>query len=124
MTSKNNTEFNENIIDFVPNYTLEYENHTRCPNCNRKTTGIDDFKNIRSNNIVKTCLKCRKSVYNSLRKRPDRISARTNLKEKIKIYEERINKLEDVIRIMSNMEFERINPKEITIDDFIELLLY
>lgn len=46
----------------------------KCPSCNRKTSGPEEYKNIRSGNITKTCQRCRASVRESLgkttRKRP------------------------------------------------------
>lgn len=61
---KNHPKKEKEIID----YNKEYEEHLRCKNCNRKTNGINDFKNIKTGNIVKTCLNCRKSVYTSIKK--------------------------------------------------------
>jgi hypothetical protein len=57
---------NETNID----YNTEYIEYKRCRSCNRETRGIEDFKNIRSEKITKTCIICRKSVYASLKKKP------------------------------------------------------
>jgi ribosomal protein L34E len=66
----------------VIDYNKEYEEHMRCKNCNRKTNGIDDFKNIKTGNIVKTCINCRKSVYTSI-KRSNKIPKTYKNTEKI-----------------------------------------
>jgi len=49
-------------------YNDEYKNHLRCPSCNRQCNGIEDFKSVRTNRTVKTCIKCRMSVINSNKK--------------------------------------------------------
>jgi endogenous inhibitor of DNA gyrase (YacG/DUF329 family) len=46
----------------------EYANHTRCPLCRKQTNGIEDYQNIRTKSITKSCAKCRKSVYASYKK--------------------------------------------------------
>ncbi len=51
-------------------FNKEYEQHLRCPNCNRQANGIDDFRNIKTGRVVKTCIKCRKCVYKSVLKKP------------------------------------------------------
>ena len=55
---KNNPEKFKNIekrkkdnID----YTEEYKEHKRCPQCNRKTMGENDYKHFKNGKIVKTC---------------------------------------------------------------------
>ena len=60
----NDTEQEKKTID----YNQEYKNHLRCPSCNRKTNGIEDYKSVRTNRTVKTCIKCRMSVINSNKK--------------------------------------------------------
>ena len=52
------------------NYNQEYKEHKRCPTCNRKSEGVQDYKSKRSNKLTKTCLKCRASVLKSLKKKP------------------------------------------------------
>jgi hypothetical protein len=55
-------------IRIKPNYTDEYKNHTRCKNCDRTANGIEDFTNIKTGSITKTCIKCRRSVYASVKR--------------------------------------------------------
>lgn len=53
-------------------YNAEYRMFMRCPTCNRKCDGIDDFRSIKTRRITKTCIKCRSSVYKSLKKIMDK----------------------------------------------------
>jgi hypothetical protein len=66
-------------------YNKEYKEHKRCPNCNRKTAGEEQYKNIRSNKLTKTCDKCRSAVYKSYRKKPRVKPKRLKMKDKIDI---------------------------------------
>ena len=70
-------------VKIETDYNQEYLDHLRCRNCNRKTKGIEDFKNIRSGNITKTCIGCRKSVYASLKKRPQQNNKTYTNRDKI-----------------------------------------
>ena len=66
-------------------YNKEYSEFLRCPNCNRRTSGIDDFKNVKTGRIVKTCIRCRECVGKSLRKKPRiKVKAITN-KERLEM---------------------------------------
>lgn len=49
-------------------YNYEFDNHLRCPNCNRKTQGPENFKNKKTGDITRTCDKCRASVLASVKK--------------------------------------------------------
>jgi hypothetical protein len=66
-------------------YNMEYKEHKRCPNCNRKTTGIEQYQNIRGGGETKTCDKCRKAVYKSYKKKPRNNSRPITMKDKIKV---------------------------------------
>ncbi len=48
--------------------------------CNRVTNWIEDYKNIRSWNITKTCKTYRITVYKSFKKKPRKVK-RKNLKK-------------------------------------------
>ena len=76
---KRNPKKEKEVID----YNKEYLDHLRCKNCNRKTNGIEDFKNIRSGNITKTCLGYRKSVYAALKKKPQQNNKTYTNRDKI-----------------------------------------
>lgn len=52
------------------NYEIEYKNHLRCPGCNRKTTGKNNYKNELNGKLTKTCDKCRLSVRKAHKKKP------------------------------------------------------
>ena len=60
----------DEIKKYDIDYNKEYKEHLRCPNCNRPTKGEEEYKNIRSNKITKTCIRCRTSVYKSFKKKP------------------------------------------------------
>lgn len=64
-------------------YNKEYADYLRCKNCGRKTSGIDDYKNIKSGKLTKTCLMCRVSVYSSLKKHPHTIKKVFKLRDKV-----------------------------------------
>ena len=67
-------------------YNTEYKNFLRCPSCNRKTNGENDFKSLKCNSkTVKTCNKCRISVRNSMKKKPEiYITRRRERRKKLK----------------------------------------
>jgi hypothetical protein len=59
---------NEEPVKKTIDYNEEYKNYLRCRSCNRKSKGIEDYKSVRTNRTVKTCIKCRMSVINSNKK--------------------------------------------------------
>jgi hypothetical protein len=71
-------------------YNDEYKKHLRCPTCNRKSNGLDDFKSLKTGRKTKTCVKCRTSVYKSLKKimeKPEYIKKkRITQKQQLAIY--------------------------------------
>ena len=82
------------------NYIEEYKEHKRCPACNRKTMGENDYKHYKTGKIVKTCKICRLGVMNSYKKRP-----------KKQTQKERIEELENIIK---NIEEQSENTDENT----------
>ena len=72
-------------------YTQEYKDHKRCPQCNRKTMGENDYKHFKNNKTVKTCKLCRIGVINSYKKRPKPKTQKQRLQE----LENIINKIEE-----------------------------
>lgn len=116
-------EKEEDKIIIKPDFTKEYENHTRCQNCNRKTQGIDDYKNIRTGTNTKTCLKCRKTVYKSLQKKSNIITKRTNQKDKITIYEERLKLYEKILKLINEKGIEKFKEENIELFKLMETLL-
>lgn len=69
------------------NYNEEYDKHLRCPNCNKETVGIEDYKNIRTGAITKTCMKCREIVYRSYNKKIRIRKKKTTMREKVELLE-------------------------------------
>lgn len=55
-------------IHLGKDYAEEYKNKLRCPTCNKKTKGEEDYKNIKTGKITKTCNTCRSRVYASYNK--------------------------------------------------------
>jgi len=106
---KKNPKKEKEVID----YNKEYEDHLRCKNCNRKTNGIDDFKNIKTGNIVKTCLNCRISVYASLKKKTRLTKKKLTNKEKLECYTKLINALDKDILKEANEKINDVNLKEL-----------
>jgi len=100
------TKETENI-----DYNKEYLEHTRCRGCNRKTSGAEDFKNIRSGKMTKTCKVCRSSVYASLKKKPrQKPPPRLTQRAKLQYYQQLIKRLntEDLttnLKTIDNTEF-------------------
>lgn len=82
-------------LSTVVDYNKEYKEYKRCKNCNRKTKGIEDFQNIRTKKITKTCIKCRTSVYKSIKNNPRKIIKPLTNKEKLSFYETLMSSLGD-----------------------------
>jgi hypothetical protein len=74
------------------NYNELYANHLMCRNCNRKTNGIEDYKNNKTGKVTKTCAKCRDCVLKSLAKNPQHKPL--TLKQQIQIMKEVLKTLE------------------------------
>jgi len=55
-------------IHLGKDYLEEYQSKLRCPSCNKKTKGEEDYKNIKTGKITKTCNICRSRVYSSYNK--------------------------------------------------------
>lgn len=93
-------------------YNKEYKEYKRCKCCNRVTKGEEDFKNIRSGKLTKTCITCRTSVYASLKKKP-RPAPKKKLtnKEKIICYMKLVEALDKTVltETISKMDNEQIN---------------
>ena len=110
------SELNNQVMTTI-DYNKEYKEHLRCPNCNRKTAGIDDYKNIRSGKITKTCAKCRASVYKSYRKIPRIKKKKITMKEKVELFNiliKDLDKLEVEKFIENNPTYENILKTLIT----------
>ena len=75
----------------VIDYTDEYKEHKRCPNCNLPTQGIEDYKNIKSGKITKTCKRCRHRVLKSY-----------NLKCKKLTKKDYLNAYRDILKLIHN----------------------
>lgn len=84
---RSNPEKVKEVID----YNKEYTDYLRCRNCNRKTTGKEDFKSQKSDIITKTCITCRKSVLKSVKKINLTKPKKPSLKDKCKAYEKLLN---------------------------------
>jgi len=102
----------------------EYAEHKRCPSCNKPTAGVDDYKNIRSGSITKTCVKCRESVYTSYKKK-ERITKRSMTKDdKLSLYHKLVKGIDKEVvlktiaanphlfKIWELLEDENIQPSE------------
>jgi len=53
------------------NYNELYSTYLLCRNCNRETSGIEDYKSSKTGKITKTCVKCRSCVLKSQAKKSD-----------------------------------------------------
>jgi len=99
MTELIDEEISDEKQKKVIDYNEEYKNKLRCPSCNRKTKGVEDYKSVKNNRIVKTCIKCRQSVINSNKKnkrpkKPTKNDYINGLRELInKFDEETLNKI-------------------------------
>jgi hypothetical protein len=82
MGSKREVRKNK-VIDFED----DFKKHLRCPNCKRLTSGIDEFKHIRTGKITKTCSSCRACVYKSLKSKSRPEHRHITIKEKFDAYE-------------------------------------
>jgi hypothetical protein len=58
----NTHKYKNKVVLSKEELSLQISNHTRCYNCNRRTTSIDDYKHLKKNKICKTCIECRKSA--------------------------------------------------------------
>ena len=58
------------MMDNNIDYNKEYKEYKRCLNCNSPTEGIEDYKNLRTGQLTKTCKKCRERVLISYNKKP------------------------------------------------------
>ena len=76
-------------------YTDEYKNYLRCPNCKKPTTGIEQFQNIRSGNITKTCFKCRDAIYTSYKKKPRLKKKTITMRDKMGLLRHLVNRLKE-----------------------------
>ena len=72
----------------------DYILYKRCRNCNRQTEGIQDFKNLKTGKITKTCIKCRNSVIKSLQKRASegKTKKKITMREKMEVLNNIIKK--------------------------------
>lgn len=81
------------------NYNELYATHQMCRNCNRRTNGVDDFKNAQTGKLTKTCRKCRACVLSSQAKKAD--SKPLTLKQQISMMKKALNSLEvDQLEVM------------------------
>jgi len=106
---KNNADkFKKNKVDPI-DYNKEYLDHLRCRTCNRPTKGIEDFKNIKSGKITKTCLNCRVSVYASVKKNPRVLKKKITNKEKLACFAKLIEPLnkEKIKDLAKNIDDDR-----------------
>jgi len=87
-------------------YGDEYEKHLRCRTCNRKCNGPEDFKNIKTGNPVKTCIKCRTTILKSWYSKP-RPKAPPQKPEKKKITQKQ--KVEILDLLIHDMDKEQID---------------
>src|SRR5438874_1418638 len=91
---------NDNEIDF----NTEYKEHKRCMNCNKPTNGIEDFKNIHTGKLTKTCKKCRENVYASFKKKPRNLTKPPKKDTQIYLLKQLIKKIDkdEINQIIDN----------------------
>jgi hypothetical protein len=104
------------MVNKAIDYNEEYKEHKRCPNCNRKTAGIEDYKNIRSGNITRTCKKCRECVYKSFKKKPRFQKKKVTLKEIVGTFS-------DILEDMDKEQLKKIVEKHPEYRPSIEFLI-
>lgn len=93
-------------------YNKEFSDHLRCPNCSRKTTGVAEYKNIKSGKVTKTCKKCRDSVYKSLKKKPRIKHKPITQKETIAFYKTLIDTIpSEVLKLHITLNPELVNDR-------------
>lgn len=66
-------------------YPTRYEQHLRCPRCNQPTSGPDEFKNIRSGKLTKSCSACRSAACATSKKRPKAQNLPAHKKNKLNL---------------------------------------
>ena len=93
------------------NYNELYENHLMCKNCERKTTGIQDFM-TKTEKITKTCQTCRTGVLKSQAKKPQHKPL--TLKQQVSLLTEVLKKFEPS-GILDNLSEEYPRLKEILV---------
>jgi hypothetical protein len=99
-------------------YQEEYERGTRCRQCNRQTNPNTDYNRLNSSTKCRTCIKCRTSVYNCVKKAA--VDKPMNLHDRLDAYEKIVKLIprEQLNTIIANLNI-RIPGELLNEDDII-----
>ena len=115
----NNMEVN---LDDEIDYTKEYKEYKRCINCNKPTSGIEDYKNLKTEKITKTCKNCRKIVAESYKKKDRKQNKPLTKTKKLELLQKLVNSIDscvikEILDNENNSDLKRLLKEKVIIID-------